>query len=273
MLSSERLDTEVTVPMGEQRRHFSLSVTPVGREGERGRVYVFRDITPQKRRQRRLERQNERLDQFASVVSHDIRNPLNVAQGRLAVVREEIPEEHAGAMERSLDRIEGMVDDLLTLARAGQTVEETESVRPAAVAREAWDHTDAAGADLELSLPVGFSVEADRDRLLHVFENLFRNAVDHNDGPVTVRVGTPARETPTDGGHPAALFVEDDGEGIPEAQRETVFDHGYTTSDTGTGFGLSIVSDVVGAHGWEVEVTEGTDGGARFEITGVTPAE
>ena len=48
-----------------------------------------------------------------------------------------------------------------------------------------------------------------------------------------------------------------------------MFEAGYSTSDRGTGFGLSIVSEIADAHGWTVEATEGADGGARFEITGV----
>jgi signal transduction histidine kinase len=52
-----------------------------------------------------------------------------------------------------------------------------------------------------------------------------------------------------------------------------VFESGYTTNREGTGFGLNIVSEIVAAHGWEIAVTDGEDGGARFEITGVDAAE
>ena len=62
------------------------------------------------------------------------------------------------------------------------------------------------------------------------------------------------------------FYVEDDGPGIPADTRETVFDHGYTTSETGTGFGLPIVNEIVEAHGGTISVLEGHDGGARFEI-------
>ena len=68
------------------------------------------------------------------------------------------------------------------------------------------------------------------------------------------------------------FFVADDGPGIPEADREAIFDVGVTTRDSGTGVGLSIVETVAEAHGWSVAVTESADGGARFEFTGVTPA-
>jgi signal transduction histidine kinase len=74
--------------------------------------------------------------------------------------------------------------------------------------------------------------------------------------------------TVTVGGLPDGFYVADDGEGVPPADRDRVFERGYTTGD-GTGLGLSIVEQIVGAHGWSVRATESEDGGARFEITGV----
>jgi signal transduction histidine kinase len=76
---------------------------------------------------------------------------------------------------------------------------------------------------------------------------------------VTVRVGRTR-----DG-----FYVEDTGPGIPENERDDVLDSGYTTKREGTGFGLTIVKRIVEVHGWEIYVTEGSDGGARFEIIGV----
>jgi signal transduction histidine kinase len=78
-------------------------------------------------------------------------------------------------------------------------------------------------------------------------------------GAVAVRVGT------TDGG----FYVEDDGPGIPEADREGIFEAGYSTADGSSGFGLTIVREIAEAHGWSVAVTDGASGGARFEFSGV----
>lgn len=100
---------------------------------------------------------------------------------------------------------------------------------------------------------------ADRSRLRQLLENLFRNAVEHGGDDVTVTVGE------LDHG----FYVEDDGPGIPEEDREEVFETGYSTSDEGTGLGLCIVKEIIEAHDWEIRVIEGTDGGVRFEITGV----
>ena len=94
-----------------------------------------------------------------------------------------------------------------------------------------------------------------------MFENLFTNAVEHGGPAVTVRVGQFADD---------GIYVEDTGTGIPEAKREAVFEPGHSSASGGTGFGLTIVKRIAEAHGWEVEVRRGRDGGARFEFTGVT---
>jgi signal transduction histidine kinase len=69
------------------------------------------------------------------------------------------------------------------------------------------------------------------------------------------------------------FYVEDNGPGIPEEHHEKVFDEGFTTSDEGTGFGLSIIDTIVDAHGWSITVTESDEGGARFEIADVIPPQ
>lgn len=209
------------------------------------------------RRNEQLKRQNEYLDQFTSMISHDLRNPLNVAQVRTDLIVKQGGLEHAEDVRQALDRMETMIDELLTMARTGGELEPTENVRLDAVAEEAWQTVKT--ASVSLTLPNGpVTIEADRNRLLHVFENLFRNSIDHNEPPLTLRVG------PLDSG--AGFFVEDSGGGIPDDERAEIFDRGYTTSDDGTGFGLSIVRDIVDAHGWTITVTDSSMGGARFEI-------
>ena len=230
-----------------------------------GIIVSSRDITERERQREKLEDQNDRLDKFASVVSHDLRNPLNVAQLRLNFCEDDSDGEHVDAVDRNLGRMEAMIEDLLTMARAGETVEDTQPVALPDAVREAWEHAETPDCECEILFPEQATVQADRDRLLHIFENLFRNAADHNDTPVTVRVGL--LDT-ANGDRGQGFYIEDDGSGIPEDELEEVFEHGYTTSDDGTGFGLSIVDDIVRAHGWEVRLTNSPEGGARYEITG-----
>jgi signal transduction histidine kinase len=211
------------------------------------------------RRERTLAEQNERLEAFASVVSHDLRNPLNVVTGSLELAATEVDSDHVDRATRAASRMEVLIDRMLTLARAGEDIGETRPVRLGLVAERAWDAIDAPEAALRVGDGLG-RVDADPDRLQEAFENLFRNSVEHGGDDVTVRVG------PTDDG----FRVADDGPGIPPDQRESVFDRGYTADD-GTGLGLSIVRRIVDAHGWSVRAGAADGGGARFDVTGVPP--
>lgn len=208
-------------------------------------------------REAELSRQNERLEEFASVVSHDLRNPLNVASGRLGLLAEECDSEHVEHIEQAHTRMGALIDDLLALARQGNRVSDTESVDLDELVRTCWLNVATADATIEANVVRSF--DADRSRLQQLLENLFRNAVDHAGEDVTVTVGE----------LPDGFYVEDDGDGIPENEREEVFRTGYSPTEGGTGFGLSIVRQVAEAHGWEITATESSSGGTRFEITGV----
>jgi signal transduction histidine kinase len=249
-------------------------------------------------RERELARQNERLEEFAGVVSHDLRNPLNVARGRiqLAIESERGVDRHLSIVADALDRIDAIVEDTLTLASQGASVAVPEPVAAGDLVERCWGMVETGDAALEVV--DGFRLRADPERLRHLFENLFRNCAEHGaagggsepddaergaaggrsraddperspSGPaVRVRIGT------LDDGD--GFYVEDDGPGIPEADRDRIFEPGWTTAADGTGFGLAIVSDVVDAHGWRIAATESEGGGARFEIGGVdslTPAD
>jgi len=208
-------------------------------------------------RETELQRQNERLDEFASVVAHDLRNPLSIAIGFLDIVAETGDLTHLDRIEGAHDRMERLIDDLLTLARGETTVTDTKQIDLKTVTTEAWGYVDTAEATLTVADTVP-TVAGDAGRLTQLFENLFRNAVEHGGEAVTVTVGQ------LDGGD--GFYVADDGAGIPPGKREAVLEHGVTSTNGGTGFGLSIVEDIAKAHGWTVDVTEGAAGGARFEF-------
>ena len=210
------------------------------------------------RREAELERQNERLEEFAGVVSHDLRNPLNAASGYLELAREG---SHEGAFDRvadALGRMEALVDDLLALAKQGESVDALETVSLEAVVDEAWATAGDERATLEVPDELG-RVDCDRSRVRQLFENLLRNAVEHAGPAVKVTVRRTA-----DG-----FLVEDDGPGVPADERVVVFEAGHTTNDEGTGFGLNIVRTIAQAHGWSVTLEEGAEGGARFVFSGV----
>jgi len=222
-----------------------------------GSVGILRDVSRQKERERELRRQNRRLDAFASVVSHDLRNPLNVAEGNVELLREECDSDRIDTIEQSLTRMSELIDDLLQLSRVGDDTESMESVSLAELPNNCWQSVET--GDATLHVEASCTIQADPSRLSQLFENLIRNAVEHTNQDVTVTVGE------LEGG----FYIEDDGSGIPEDSRDDVFEAGHTTTDEGTGFGLSIVKEVAEAHGWEVSIAEGSEGGARFEITNV----
>jgi signal transduction histidine kinase len=254
------------------RRHFSVNVSRIG--GTRGGPadwysVVLRDVTELERSRAQLATQNERLDQVASTISHDLRNPINVADGYAGILLDRLDADdvdekvavelrgHVAQIEESNDRMLEIIDDILTIAREGKTVEETEAVTLAAIAEEAWGNVDTGEATM--TVVDDCTLQADRSKLLTIFENLFRNSIDHCQSDVAVEVGA------TDDG----FYVADDGPGIPEQHRDQIFEYGYTTGTEGTGLGLSIVRTMAESHGWTVDLDEATDG-ARFVVsTGV----
>jgi PAS domain S-box-containing protein len=233
----------------------TLSRTTI--EGEERVLAVVRDITERKRRERELERKNERLETFASVVSHDLRNPLNVIEGRLELAREECDSEDLDAIARATDRMDELIENLLTLAREGEPAVEREPVELADTVETCWQNVETDEASLVVE--TDRTVDAAPSRLRQLLENLARNAVKYGGERVTVTVGD----------LPDGFYVEDDGPGVPDDQQARLFEPGFTTAETGTGFGLSIVKEIAEAHGWTVRVTDGDAGGARFEITGI----
>jgi signal transduction histidine kinase len=218
------------------------------------------DITERKLAELDVRESNERLSAVASILGHDVRGPLNVAMGRLESLSGD--PDHVEAVRSALERIDEIVDDALVLARQPDP-ETLRAVDLAEHAFVAWDNVETADASIDVVDSLSF--EADDGLLANCLENLFRNAVEHGGSDVTVRVGPLA-----DG-----FFVEDDGVGIPAADRERIFEAGFSTGDSAvhTGLGLLIVRAVCRAHDWTVDVGESDAGGARFEIRGVGTVE
>jgi len=266
---TEQGTAEVEVTVENEQRVFELQVTPLvdHREALIGYQCLLHDVTDRKRRERELERQNEQLERFAGVVSHDLRNPLNVASGQLQLARQTGDERYFDAVASAHDRMDRLITDVLALAREGQTIGDTQRVSLPTVARRAWDTVRTPEANL--TVDAGLTLEADPDRLQRLFENLFRNAIEHGRPAVSVEVGAVDDGT---AGNPVGFYVADDGPGIPDEDREAVLEPGFTSSDGGTGLGLAIVRAIAEAHGWTVSISDSTSGGARFEIRDTTSA-
>jgi len=225
-----------------------IAVLPSDDGAFTGTAGVIRDITDRKEREQRLE-------EFASVVSHDLQSPLNVITGRAELALDTGEIHHVENILDAADRMDALIDSLLTLAQQGQVVGDVEDTSLTTVAEQAWQQVQTSEASLELRDDL--SLEADPDRLRELLENLLSNAVTHGGEDATVAVGT------TEEG----FYVDDDGSGIPAERQSKVFEHGHSTSDDGTGLGLTIVQRIADAHGWSVTVTDSESGGARFEFS------
>ena len=265
----ENPETPVELTTNESpARVYDLEVTAVTDQFDltQGYVVVLRDITDRKQRERQLEEQNDRLEEFADVVSHDLRNPLSTAEGWVAAITDaldgEEPDVETARMglehiATSHDRMDELIEMLLTMARQGQTVADPEPVSIEDCATDAW--ATAETGELELAVAGDRTVAADPARLRQAFENLFRNANDHGEASMVTVTTTP------DG-----FVVEDDGTGIDSDDYEALFEFGYSTDEDGTGIGLAVVKRIIEAHGWRITVDERADGGTCFEITGVS---
>lgn len=203
-----------------------------------------------------LQRQNESLEEFASLVAHDLRNPLTGAISSLEVAQETHDPEWFERTEQSLWRMNELVDELLAIARGNRQDVVKTDVSLSALLEEAWSHVDAPDASLTITDRTG-AIRADETRLLQLFGNLFRNSVEHAGEDVNIEVGP----LPDSNG----FYIADDGPGLPEDVLEAFQEYNEVGTMTAGGIGLVSVVDVVDAHGWDVSVSN-TGDGVRFEI-------
>jgi signal transduction histidine kinase/DNA-binding NarL/FixJ family response regulator len=243
-----------------------------------GLVGVTKDITDRKRKAVALE-------EFADYVSHDLRSPLNVASGFVDMARDTGDVTALDRAESALQRMDQMIDDLTTLVRSNaDRSTEVASSPIAPLVRDVWDVVGTDEATLELDVPEGSAITAAESQIRPLFENLLKNAIDHGGGASTRKADAFTRGGADTGGRASGnsdtdnsvtvrvgllndgLYVEDDGPGIPEDRRDDVFSEGYTTAKGGSGIGLAIVSEIAESRQWDVQLTESSDGGARFEF-------
>lgn len=257
---------------------FQLSVAALrGEEGEvRGLVLVFHDTT-------RINQLEHVRREFVANVSHELRTPLAIFHGYLEtlIASPKLPQEELArvlqVLKRHSDRLNALVNDLLTLARleSGRTRLERVGVQTGTFLekiREDWQQAfGKKGCFLELARPVEPAwVELDPLRIEQVIYNLLDNALKFSEPGKTVVFGTESAEAPDK----ACFFVRDAGVGIPSDKIGNIFQRFYRVDRArsrdmgGTGLGLAIVKHMVQLHGGEVsaesEVGKGTT--IRFQI-------
>ncbi|MEF8976115.1 MAG: PAS domain-containing protein [Halapricum sp.] len=200
---------------------------------------------------RRLATQSARLEEFASLSSHELRNRLQIALGAAERARAEDDVDAVDDVIETLGRMDRLVGQLLTLARTGSVSHSTESIALSGIVETAW-HSIPTG-DASLSVSGDAVIAADRGALLEVFEMLFRTTIEGGSGHV--RVGTLS-----DG-----FYAEDDGSSIkPAALFEPTYSDGNVPDDS-----VYLVSVIADAHEWSVDVEPSDIGGTRFSFQGV----
>ena len=216
----------------------------------------------------RLEANVRAQREFVANASHQLRTPLTGLKLRLEAARgrAETPElkRTLEAAEREADRLAGIVDRLLVLARRaeqGERVPSTDLDDAARAVVERWDQRiRAGGSSITIAGDGGF-VGTPREDVDQIFDNLVHNALSYAPGPVRIELG---------GANGRALVaVEDRGPGIPAEERERVlerFSRGRGVSPGGSGLGLAIVAELARRSGGDVRVTDGTKGGTRVEV-------
>ena len=250
----------------EEHRWFVMEAAGFDADGERYAVVAHYNVTDRKLAELRSTAREQQLETLLGVLTHDLRNPLNVIEGYAELLSADLDHaEEADRIRQAAIRISEITEATLAFTQSG-ALSSVVPVRIDEVAREAW-RTVATG-DATLTVHETPTIHGDRRLLLQLFENLFRNAVTYaaseggraGPGPA-VTVGT------LSGG----FYIEDDGPGVPPGIRDVAVRADFSTQGVG-GLGLAIVQTIVEAHGGTLTITDAESGGARFEIRGVDVA-
>ena len=277
-----RFDHEFRVLTPDGHTRWLLSRGEVRRDADGRPKTLFGlnyDLTESRRQKAVLEQKNAELERFTYTVSHDLKSPLVTINGFLGLLKGHLAagrtEKAAAAADRVLGaaaRMGHLIQDLLTLSRAGRASGEPEPVDldplVERLVAEFEPRASAAGGEIRVAGPLG-TLRAGRQGLSEAVENLLANAVHYGLGGGGTTVVVRSELTGSDG---VRLVVEDDGPGVPEAYRERVFElfQRLAPDQEGTGVGLAVVARVMEVAGGRatVESAGGPEGreGARFVL-------
>jgi signal transduction histidine kinase len=240
-------------------------------------------------RAKELARSNGELEQFASVTSHDLQEPLRKIRmfgNRLqAKLGDDLPEEAAADLERmqnAAQRMQRLIEDLLSFSRVTSMGEEFEPVDLNKVTEEVISDLEARVVELNARVEVGHLpvIEADQTQMRQLMQNLISNALKfHREGePPLIRIradviaGQAARfSQEATAADRCVITVEDNGIGFEDKHAERVFAafqrlHGRSAYE-GTGIGLSIARKIVWRHGGDITAKSTPEQGSTFTVT------
>ncbi|WP_223174398.1 ATP-binding protein [Halorubrum xinjiangense] len=237
-----------------EQRWFIMYAAEFEHNGEQHVLVSHHNITDRKLAEMQSNARAEQLHSLFEVLTHDIRNPLNVIDGYTEMLAADLGDvDELNKIRRAAQRITEIMEATLEFTKT-DALTEVESLELKEIAREGWKSV--ATTDATLSVISSKQILGDRRLLLQLFENLFRNAIEHAGNDCTVTVGPLG----------TGFYIEDNGSGIPQNIREKVTGADFSTRGTG-GLGLPIVQSIVTAHGGNLLITESFEEGARFEIT------
>jgi signal transduction histidine kinase len=241
---------EIPVEIGTSRLEF---------EGEETVYGVFRDITDRREAE-------EREEFLHSLLRHDVKNKAHIVQGYLEIMEDyDMQEEVREFLMKAENGLrEGMeiIEKVRTLREAQDESVEAVGIKEVMreVLEEAREMAGEEGVEIEGDTPDEDLEVRGGPLLSQVFTNIVGNAIQHSEGDV-VRVRWDASEGDV------TCSVEDDGVGIPEGDRDKIFDRGYTTDDErGTGLGMFLVETLLEIYGGGIEVGDSELGGAKFDV-------
>jgi PAS domain S-box-containing protein len=249
-----------------------IGLNPVTWGDRRMVIAAVSDISKRKQLELELRQANAHLEEFSYVASHDLKSPLRGISDLVDWIQEDLAANPMPAAQKNLSRIkvrvermESIISDLLTYARAGRGSSELVDIDPSALI---------AGVLEVLSIPERFTVHVDSDvgpfkaaktPLETVLRNLVTNAIKHHDGPAgRIDISVRAR-----GGY-CYFSVQDDGPGVPPAAHDRIFKLFQTVSAgerAGSGIGLAVCKRLVECHGGSIKVTGVAGRGAVFSFS------
>lgn len=267
---SDMADSEVEIAMTPdgERRCFSVSASTVGAD-ERGRAFVFHEITAQKQYELQIEQQRDNLETLNQVLRHDIRNDLQLITAYGDMLDDDCETE---ANQQYINTISESADhavELTQTARELSAVMLSDSIEEQRVTLQTMLTDEVAeiqAAYPDVALEFGTEIPpvtlAANEMISSVFRNLLKNAVQHNDKKMAEVV-----VSATDDEDTVMITVADNGPGVPDTRKERIFGKGKRgLNSSGTGIGLHLVSTLVDIHDGDVWIEDNDPEGAIFTV-------